>query len=97
MAECYREDGIYLAVEPPSRVVYTSLFTPISADEGEPFEIQVTVTFTEQEGGTLLRVTERGYPSTDVRDAFLRDGTSTGLIYFERSLPLRPPAAAPDT
>ena len=54
------------------------------------------VTFTEQEAAHCS-VTERGYPSTDVRDAFLRDGTSTGLSYFERSLPLRPPAAGPDT
>ena len=73
-------------LEPPHRLVYTSRFTPRTAEEGA-FKLRVTVTFEADGGGTLLRLIGPGYPSIEKRDAFLRDGAAQGLDYYERTLP----------
>jgi uncharacterized protein YndB with AHSA1/START domain len=85
--DAYQEDGTFEVVEPPHRLVYTSRFTPRTAAEGAPFELRVAVTFDADGDGTLLRVVESGYPTAEVRDAFLRDGLAQGLDFYERTLP----------
>ncbi len=62
----YQEDGIFEAVESPHRLVYTSRFTPISADEGAPVDLRVTVTFQSDSDGTLIELVESGYPTIEV-------------------------------
>lgn len=66
--------GAYQEVEPPSRLVYTSLF------EGAPQAgaALVTVTFEERAGATRLVAVER-YPSAEVRDAVLASGMEEGM------------------
>jgi uncharacterized protein YndB with AHSA1/START domain len=85
--DAYQEDGTFEVVEPPHRLVYTSRFTPRTAEEGEPFELRVTVTFDADGDGTLLRIVESGYPTIELRDAFMRDGSAQGLDFYERTLP----------
>lgn len=91
--DAYQEDGTFEVVEPPNRLVYTSRFTPRTVEEGAPFELRVTVTFDADGGGTLLRLIESGYPTIEMRDAFLRDGAAQGLDFYERTLPT-PPCAS---
>ena len=85
--DAYQEEGTFEIVEPPRRLVYTSKFTPRSPTEGNPFELRVTVTFDPDGEGTTLRLVESGFPSVEVRDAFLRDGATQGLDFYERTLP----------
>jgi hypothetical protein len=49
----------------------------------------VTVIFQPDGDGTLLELVESGYPTIDVRDAFLRNGADQGLVFYERTLPSR--------
>jgi uncharacterized protein YndB with AHSA1/START domain len=83
----YREEGVFLVVKPPHRLMYSSRFTPMTRAEGDAFEVQVTVTFDDENGRTRLRLLEQGYPTAEVRDAFLRQGSQQGLDYYERTLP----------
>jgi uncharacterized protein YndB with AHSA1/START domain len=85
--DAYQEDGTFEVVEPPHRLVYTSRFTPRTADEGEPFEVRISVTFEADGDGTMMRLVESGYPTIEIRDAFRRDGTEQGLKFYERTLP----------
>lgn len=84
--DAYQEDGTFVVIEPPHRLTYTSRFTQRTPAEGEPFGLVVNVTFNPSGHGTLLRLVETGYPSADIRDAFLRDGAAQGLEFFELSL-----------
>lgn len=83
----YREEGTFLVVEPPNQLVYTSRFTPMSDDEGAPLDLRVSVTFSADGDGTILELVETGYPTREIRDAFLRNGADQGLAFYERSLP----------
>ena len=85
--QAYREEGTFEVVHPPNRLVYTSRFTPMTKDEGAPLELRVSVTFQADGDGTLLELVETGYPTAEIRDAFLRNGADQGLAFFERSLP----------
>lgn len=84
--DAYQEDGTFDVVDPPHLLTYTSRFTPRTAAEGDPFELHVSVSFDPDGAGTLLRLVETGYPTADIRDAFLRDGAAQGLEFFELSL-----------
>jgi uncharacterized protein YndB with AHSA1/START domain len=85
----YQEDGIFRVVDPPHRLVYTSRFTPIAGGEEAPLELLVTVTFQADQDGTLLELIESGYPTPEIRDAFLRNGADQGLAFYERTFPPR--------
>ena len=85
----YQEQGVFEVVDPPHRLVYTSRFTPIAADEGAPLDLHVTVTFQPDGDGTLLDFVESGYPTIDIRNEFLRNGADQGLVFYERTLPSR--------
>ncbi len=83
----YREEGTFELVDPPHRLVYTSRFIPMSEDEGPAVDLRVSVTFQSDAGGTLLELVETGFPTTEIRDAFLRNGADQGLAFYERTLP----------
>jgi uncharacterized protein YndB with AHSA1/START domain len=85
--QAYQEDGVFEVVDPPTRLVYTSRFTPMTAEEGQALNLLVTVTFHADGDGTLLELVETGYPTEQIRDAFLRDGAAQGLSFYERTLP----------
>jgi uncharacterized protein YndB with AHSA1/START domain len=89
LEQAYQEEGIFEVVDPPHRLVYTSRFTPIAAHEGAPLDLRVTVIFHPDGDGTLLTLVESGYPTIDIRDAFLRNGADQGLVFYERTLPSR--------
>lgn len=64
--------GIFRKVEPPNLVVSTE-------DWGDPWPESVnTMTFAEDEGGTLMSLTLL-YPSKEARDAALQTGMSDGM------------------
>lgn len=62
--------GRYLEVTPPSRLVWTN-------DEGDEDGAVTTVTFEEQDGVTLVVVTEL-YPSKAALDDAMASGATTG-------------------
>lgn len=83
--------GEILAVDPPSRLVFTDDIgdeapaewrarldrnRPSSA-AGSPLRMVVEVTFEERDGGTLLTVTD-SFASDEDRDAIMRDGAVIG-------------------
>lgn len=80
--EVWREHGVFSVVEPPSRLVYTSVFT---FPDGRSFETLVTVTFEERDGKTLLTLLDAGYPNDEQRDAHA-GGWPSFLDAFERVL-----------
>lgn len=84
--DAYQEDGMFEIVDPPHRLVYSSRFTPRPSEDGAAFELRVIVMFDVDGAGTLLRLNESGFPTVEIRDAFLRDGATQGLDFYQRSL-----------
>ncbi len=62
--------GRYIEVTPPSRIVWTN-------EEGDDEGAVTTVTFEEQDGVTLVVVSEL-YPSKDALDEAMASGATTG-------------------
>lgn len=81
--DAFQEAGTFEVIDQPRRPAYTSRFTPRTPDEGDPFQLHVTVTFDPDGDGTLLTLVESGYPTEGIRDAFLRDGAAQGLEFFD--------------
>ena len=67
--------GVYQEVTPPERLVYTEMYDVEPFNSGDP--AVNTVTFTPEEGGTLVTVTTV-YPSKEVRDFVLSTGMEAG-------------------
>lgn len=67
--------GVYQEVTPPERLVYTEVYDVEPFNSGDP--AVNTVTFTEEEGGTLMTITTV-YPSKEVRDFVLGTGMESG-------------------
>jgi uncharacterized protein YndB with AHSA1/START domain len=67
--------GVYQEVAPPERLVYTEMYDVEPFNSGDP--AVNTVTFTPEEGGTLVTVTTV-YPSKEVRDFVLSTGMEAG-------------------
>jgi uncharacterized protein YndB with AHSA1/START domain len=67
--------GVYQEVAPPERLVYTEMYDVEPFNSGDP--AVNTVTFTPEEGGTLVTVTTV-YPSKEVRDFALSSGMEAG-------------------
>ena len=66
--------GTYLEIEPPKRLVYTTIFEP----RPEAGEVLCTVTFEEHAGKTNIRLHEK-FPSKDTLDAALCGGMDASL------------------
>jgi uncharacterized protein YndB with AHSA1/START domain len=67
--------GVYQEVTPPERLVYTETYDVEPFNSGDP--AVNTVTFTEEEGATLMTITTV-YPSKEVRDFVLGTGMEGG-------------------
>ena len=59
--------GVYREVKPPERLVFTWM-TGSCNEEMARVETLVTVEFTEQAGGTLVRLTHEGFPTEELRE-----------------------------
>jgi uncharacterized protein YndB with AHSA1/START domain/uncharacterized damage-inducible protein DinB len=81
--------GVYRAVEPPARLVYTHAWR---RREGSTPETEVTIDLTEEAGATRLVLTQVGFSSAGSRDGHVEGWTST-LERLERML--RSELAAP--
>ena len=62
--ERYREEGVFLEIDRPHRVVYTMTFT---YPDGRSFETTTTVDLVDRDGKTELTLTDAGYPDEDTR------------------------------
>jgi uncharacterized protein YndB with AHSA1/START domain len=67
--------GVYREVTPPERLVYTEVYDVEPFNSGDP--AVNTVTFTEEDGGTLVTVITV-YPTKEVRDFVLGTGMESG-------------------
>jgi uncharacterized protein YndB with AHSA1/START domain len=67
--------GVYQEVTRPERLVYTEMYDVEPFNSGDP--AVNTVTFTEEDGRTLVTVTTV-YPTKEVRDFVLGTGMETG-------------------
>ena len=81
----WREEGTFVEVDAPNRLVYDSLATP-PPDEGEPLTTRVTMTFEDRAGKTLVTLHEAGYPTEELRD-MIEPFVVEGVEYFARSIP----------
>lgn len=66
--------GVYKVVERGVRVVYTQIFEPMP-DTGDGI---ITMTFTAEDGGTLMRSSEL-YPSKEVLEGAIASGMEKGM------------------
>ena len=81
--EMYVERGVFEEIDPPHRVVYTTVY---EFPDGRPsFQTRVTVTFERRDDRTLLTVLDTGYPSEEQRSAY-EAGWPDFLDAFERTL-----------
>lgn len=62
----YTAYGTYKEIDPPSRLVYTWDWREEEHQVGETI---VTVEFAEVDGGTEVRLTHEGFPSSEAKDA----------------------------
>lgn len=69
--------GHYVELSRPSRLVYTQRFEPVLGHP-MPGEAEVTVSFEERDGTTLL-VAREVYPSKEVLDGVLASGMEEGM------------------
>jgi uncharacterized protein YndB with AHSA1/START domain len=70
--------GTYLEVDPPRRLVYTSIFEP----RPEAGEVLCTVTFEELDGKTKIVLHEK-FPSKEALQAALKSGMDASLDQLE--------------
>ena len=81
--EMYLEHGVFEEVDPPHRLVYTTLYE--FPDGRPPFETRVTVTFEARDGATVLTILDTGYPNEEQRNDN-ESGWPMFLDAFERTL-----------
>ena len=65
--ELFRETQIFRVIDRPNRLVTTSTG---STPDGQTMTTEIEVTFTEQDGGTLMSVVQSGFPTAELRDYF---------------------------
>jgi uncharacterized protein YndB with AHSA1/START domain len=78
--EMYAVDGVYKVVDPPRRLVYSSVFR---YPDGRSFETLTTVTFEARLGQTLLTFVDAGFPTGEDLGMF-ETGTVAVLDTFKR-------------
>ena len=78
----WSETGIFLAIEPPHRLVYTLVF---DGPDGETATTVVTVTFEAVQGKTLIRLVESGF-ATEEQRLGSENGWPAFLTSYERFL-----------
>lgn len=78
--EMYTVDGVYQVVDPPRRLVYSSVFR---YPDRRSFETLTTVTFEARSGQTLLTFIDAGFPTGEDLGMF-ETGTVAVLDAFKR-------------
>src|SRR5262249_46398692 len=63
--ELYVHTHIFRVIERPRRLVISTTETRL---DGSSFEFQVEFTFKERDGQTLMTMTQRGFPTAELRD-----------------------------
>ncbi len=66
----FRETQTFLEIDRPHRLVTESAGT---GPDGATMTTRVVITFTPQDGGTLMSVIQSGFPEPEVRDFFVDD------------------------
>ncbi len=66
----FRETQTFLEIDRPHRLVTESTG---AGPDGATMTTRITVTFTPQDGGTLMSVIQSGFPEPAVRDFFVND------------------------
>jgi uncharacterized protein YndB with AHSA1/START domain len=64
--EPFRETNVFIEVDRPRRLVYTS--TMFKGKHGGSFDTTVTVEFEDRDGKTLLTILQTGFESREERD-----------------------------
>jgi uncharacterized protein YndB with AHSA1/START domain len=77
-AELYRHRYVFRAIERPRRVLLD--MTELRLD-GSSFEVEVEFRFEARDGGTLMTMTQWGFPTEALRDEHAR-GTPNALDQF---------------
>jgi uncharacterized protein YndB with AHSA1/START domain len=75
------EIRVFSVVDRPNRLVFTHRMSV--ADWGSTVETEMTVTFEEQDGKTLVRMVQTGFESAEIRDGFM-EGWPEYLKTLER-------------
>ena len=65
--ELFRETQIFRVIDRPHRLVTSSSG---SSPDGATMSTEIEVTFEAQAGGTLMSVTQSGFPTVEMRDVF---------------------------
>ncbi len=63
--ELYRHTNLFRVIERPWRLVVDTTETRL---DGSSFQIEVEFTFEERDGKTLMTMTQRGFPTAELRD-----------------------------
>jgi glutathione S-transferase len=87
--EAFTAAGTYREVQRPERLVYTWQW---QGSQMPPVETLITVTFTEKDGGTEVRMTHSGFPDAGMRDSH-QGGWNSSLNRLADSLDPRGSAA----
>lgn len=71
--QLFTEVQTFLEIDAPHRLVTEAT---ASTPDGQTMTTRIVVTFTAQDGGTLVEVVQNGFPTVEVRDFFLQHGWS---------------------
>lgn len=63
--ELYRHTNVFRVIERPRRLVIDTTETRL---DGSTLQIEVEFTFEERDGKTLMTMTQRGFPTAELRD-----------------------------
>jgi uncharacterized protein YndB with AHSA1/START domain len=67
----YRHRHVFEVIDRPWRLV---LATTETRPDGSSFDFAIELTFEERDGGTLMTVTQSGFPTAELRDEHGRGG-----------------------
>ena len=86
-SELYRHRHVFQTIERPHRLVLASTETRL---DGSSFHTQLEFTFGAQDGKTLMTMTQRGFPSAELRDEHKR-GLPNAFARLDRLIELGAP------
>ena len=78
----YRHRNVFEVVDRPRRLV---LATTESRPDGSSFDFAVELTFEEHDDGTLMTLTQSGFPTAELRDEHGR-GMANAVARLERAI-----------
>lgn len=81
--ELFTEVQTFLEIDAPHRLVTESVG---STPDGQTMTTRIEMTFTAQDGGTLVEVHQSGFPTPEIRDFFVEHAWSGGFDRLEAYL-----------